>query len=113
MGEQTRINEKRMELVKKFRNAMPEFMAAEWEVLQKVYSEGKLSVKMKRLMSLAIALGAGCTNCILAQTQYALDAGATREELLETLQVVTAMRGTTGIAESTRVIEFMDEKGLL
>ncbi len=113
MGEQTALNQKRLELLKKFRSAVPDFMAAEFEVLQKVYSEGALSVKVKRLMSLAIALRAGCINCILSQTRYAMDAGATREEILETIQVVVAMSGTTGIAESLRVIEFLDEQGKL
>ena len=113
MGEQTALNQKRMELLKKFRSAAPDFMAAEFGVLQKVYSEGALAVKVKRLMSLAIALRAGCINCILSQTQYALDAGATREEILETIEVVVAMGGTTGIAESLRVIEYLDEQGKL
>ncbi|RJR20070.1 MAG: carboxymuconolactone decarboxylase family protein [Desulfobacteraceae bacterium] len=113
MGEQTALNQKRLELIKKFRGVAPEFMAAEFEVLQKTYQDGALSIKVKRLMSLAIALRAGCTNCILAQTQYALDSGASRQEIVETLQVVTAMSGTTGIAESLRVVEFLDEKGML
>jgi len=43
----------------------------------------------------------------------ALDAGATREEILETLSVVVSMRGTTGIAESLRVVKLLDEMGKL
>ena len=109
MGEQMDLNKKRMELVAKFKAASPEFMAAEYELIRMTYKDGALSGKMKRLMSLAIALGAGCTNCILAQTQYALDGGASREEILETLHVVIAMSGTTGVAECLRVIEFIDE----
>jgi AhpD family alkylhydroperoxidase len=65
------------------------------------------------VMSMTIALGAGCTNCILAQTDLALKVGATKEESLETIQVVISMRGTTGIAESLRVIKFLDELGRL
>ena len=88
-------------------------MAVEVPVVKEVYKDGVLSTKVKRLMSLAIALGTGCTNCILAQTMYALDAGATKEEILETLTVVVSMRGTTGIAESLRVVKLLDELGKL
>jgi AhpD family alkylhydroperoxidase len=82
-------------------------------VIGTAYKDGVLNGKIKRLMSLAIALGAGCTNCILAQTDLALKAGATIEDILETIQVVISMRGTTGIAESLRVIKLLDELGKL
>ena len=110
---QVQLNDERVTLLRKFQEAVPDFMAAEAAVLNETYKEGALSTKVKRLISLAIALRPGCTNCILAQTQKALDAGATREEILETLQVEVAMSGTTGIAESLRVIKFLDELGKL
>lgn len=64
-------------------------------------------------MALTLALGAGCRNCILAQTRNALNDGATKEEILETLSVAVSMRGTTGVAESLRVVQLMDELGML
>lgn len=111
MESQTKLNEERLELLGKFKGIVPDFMAAEFAVNDLAYKDGALSTKIKRLMALAIALRARCTNCILAQTQLALEAGATKEEIIETLQVVTAMSGTTGIAESLRVIKFLDEQG--
>ena len=69
--------------------------------------------KTKRLMAMAIALGAGCRNCVLSQAEGALELGATKEEFLETISVVSSMRGTTGVAESLRVIQFLDELGKL
>jgi len=50
--------------------------------------------------------------CSLSQTQGALDAGATKGEILETLQVAVAMSGTPGIAESLRVIRYLEELGI-
>jgi len=38
---------------------------------------------------------------------------ATKEEILETLGVVISMRGTTGVGESLRVIQLLDELGKL
>jgi AhpD family alkylhydroperoxidase len=61
-----------------------------------VYRDGALS---KRLMAMAIAFGAGCRNCILGQSMYALETGATKEEILEVISVVVSIRGTTGVAE--------------
>ena len=113
MENQIQLNAERMELLGKFSKAVPEFIAAEAKVIEAAYKEGALSSKVKRLIALAAALKVGCTNCILAQTEKALDEGATKDEILETLQVLIAIGGTTGIAESLRVIKFLDELGHL
>lgn len=76
---------------------------------EEVYKDGVLDAKTKRLISLAIALGVGCENCILSQTEHSLNLGATKEEILEIISVVTCMRGTTGVAESLKVLEFLEE----
>jgi hypothetical protein len=44
---------------------------------------------------------------------YALENGATKDEILETISVVVSMRGTTGVAEPLRVIQVLDELGKL
>jgi len=97
----------------KFSQLLPDVMGALRGLSVEVYKDGALSGKVKRLMSLAIALGAGCRNCILAQTMYTLENGATKEEILDTLSVVVSMRGTTGVAESLRVVQLLDELGKL
>ena len=113
MESQVKLNEERQALLKKFTESLPDLMASRRPVNDVVYRDGALSVKIKRLMALVLALGTGCTNCILSQTIRALDAGATKEELLETISVEVAMSGTTGIAESLRVIKLLDELGKL
>ena len=113
MENQVQLNAERIELLGKFKEAVPQFMAAEAEVIKTAYAEGALSSKVKRLIAMAVALKVGCTNCILAQIENALNEGATKDEILETLQVLVAMGGTTGIAESLRVIKFLDELGHL
>ena len=109
MESQIELNEERLRLREKYNEALPELRAAQIGVFDVVYKDGALSTKVKRLMSLAIALRTGTTNCILAQTNLALEAGATREEILETLAVVYSMGGTCGVAESLRVIKLLDE----
>ena len=110
---QLELEKNRLRIRKKFREVLSAVDEAYDGVRDEVYREGVLSVKTKRLMSLAIALRAQCENCTLAQTTFSLDAGATVEEILETCAVVVAMSGTTGIAESLKVIELLEDLGKL
>ena len=109
MEKQVELDHNRVAHLKKLATEIPDVFDAYKHVTDAVYKDGVLSGKVKRLMSLAVALGAGCRNCILGQTRYALESGASREEILEALSVVISMRGTTGIAESLRVIQLLDE----
>jgi AhpD family alkylhydroperoxidase len=110
---QLELDKNRMKQRDKFAELLPDVWGALRGLTAEVYKDGALSCKVKRLMSLALALGAGCRNCILAQTMYALENEATKDEILETLSVVVSMRGTTGVAESVRVIQLLDELGEL
>jgi AhpD family alkylhydroperoxidase len=108
---QTELEMNRVKQLEKFNTLLPGLKKAYDGVRGEVYRDGALSLKVKRLMSLAIALRATCCNCILAQTKFALEAGATVEEILETCSVVVSMSGTTGIAESLRVVQLLEEMG--
>ena len=92
---------------------MPELMTRVGGVTAEAYKDGALSGKVKRLMALALALGVGCKHCILSQALEAMEQGATREEVLETLSVVVSMRGTSGVGESLRIVQLLDELGKL
>ncbi len=113
MESQLQLDQERVKLLDRLKQLLPDLMDAEWSVRDFAYKQGALSTKVKRLIALAIALRAGCTNCILAQTKHALNAGATKDELLETISVEVVMSGTTGVAESLRVIKLLDELGKL
>lgn len=92
---------------------MPDLIKLIISQVEEAYKDGAIDSKTKRLMAMAIALGAGCRNCVLGHAEGALDLGATKEEFLETISVVISMRGTTGVAESLRVIQLLDELGKL
>ena len=110
---QLELNENRNKNLGKFAEQLPEVFKQVRAQATEVYRDGALSAKTKRLMAMAVALGAGCRNCILGQAMYALDKGATKEEILEVISVVVSMRGTTGVAESLRVIQLLEELGKL
>ncbi len=109
MESQLELHDELIEQREKLREALPGLMAAHDAVQAEVYKDGALSVKVKQLMSLAIALQAGCTPSIIVRAKRAIETGATKEEVLETIAVAVAMGGITNIAESLRVIKLMEE----
>ncbi|MBA7566874.1 hypothetical protein ES708_08573 [subsurface metagenome] len=113
MESQLELNKERKRLFEKLAQALPDMADAQAALGNVAYKDGALSTKVKRLIALSIALRAGCTNCILAQTERALEAGATKDEIIETLSVERAMSGTTGTGESLRVLKLLEELGKL
>ena len=109
----TELNNNRLAQLSKFAELLPGVFGQVRAMTGDIYQDGELSTKVKRLIGLSAAMSAGCQNCTLAQTMYALDCGATKEEILETISVVISLRGTTGMAESLKVIQFLDEQGKL
>jgi AhpD family alkylhydroperoxidase len=93
-----------------FDEALPA-MAAFSAFRKEVYRDGALSQKVKRLIALAAGLQAGCTRCVQGQTRDAVEAGATRAEVLEAVAVAIVMGGTAVSAESWRVVKVLEELG--
>lgn len=95
----------------RFDEGLPEVMKAYSLFRKKVYQDGALSLKFKRLIALACGLQGGCTRCIQGQIKDAVAAGASKEEILETVAVATVMGGTTVSAETWRVVKVLEEMG--
>ncbi|MCK5681965.1 carboxymuconolactone decarboxylase family protein [bacterium] len=107
------LNNNRKKQLGRIIEVMPEKGKQLMDQVGETYKDGALERKTKHLMALAIALGVGCQNCVLFHTEAALASGASKEEFLDTISIVSSMRGTTGVAESLRVIQFLDELGKL
>jgi AhpD family alkylhydroperoxidase len=97
----------------KWSKVLPDVAAAGVAVRDAVYKDGALSHKSKRLIAMAVALGLGCMPCIIAQTKQAVEAGATKEEVLEAASVLLAIHGTSGYSESWRVVKVLEEMGMM
>ncbi len=78
---------------------------------KEVYKNGALDLKTKRLIALACGLQSGCARCIIGQTKDAIEAGATKEQVLEAVSVAVVMGGTAVSAETWRVVEVLKELG--
>jgi AhpD family alkylhydroperoxidase len=70
---------------------------------------GTLDFKTKELIALAIAVSLRCDGCIAFHTHDALQAGATREEVLEALGVAILMGGGPSVIYATHVAEALDQ----
>jgi len=95
----------------KLQQELPDVTAAHNAFRGEVYKDGALSHKFKRLIALAIALRAGCTRCIIAQTKLAVEAGATKAEVLEAVSVAIYMGGSPAMGWSWRVVKVLEELG--
>jgi AhpD family alkylhydroperoxidase len=72
-------------------------------------SPGALDTKTKELMSLAVGCAARCEHCVLWHLDGALEAGATREEVIETLEVAVLMGGGPAMTYAIEAYEILEE----
>lgn len=87
----------------------PEVMKAFMGLHNEATKDGALSLKTKELIALGIAIVVKCTGCIQSHVKTALDAGATREEIYETVEVAILMGGGPGTVYGAMAIEAMDQ----
>lgn len=80
-------------------------MDAFMNLLGSTYQTSKLDVKTKELISIGIALYNRCEYCIVFHTFKALEAGATREEILEAAFVSVAFGGGPSMAYTTTLLK--------
>lgn len=87
------------------------FFDAYTQFAQQAKIDGALSNKMKELMCIFAGIILRCSYCIAFHVKKALDAGASRQEIMETGFVAMNMGGGPCFAYMTEVIEACDEFG--
>lgn len=98
---------------RRYLDEMPGMADAYNAMSSEAYKGGVLDSKTKRLMAMTAAVVAGCRGCILFQAKHAMDQGASAEEILESCAVAISLGGTMAAAETTRVVEYLEELGVL
>ena len=76
---------------------------------KKSIEEGALSSKVKELIALAISIVVGCEGCIAYHVHDAVAAGATRQELLETIGVGILMGGGPGSIHAVHALDAVEQ----
>lgn len=74
-------------------------------LLGAAYTPGAIDVKTKELISVAIGAYNRCEYCIVFHVYKALEAGATREEIMEAAMVAVAFGGGPTMAYSTTLLK--------
>lgn len=69
------------------------------------YADGALDTKTKELISVAIGAYNRCEYCIVFHVYKALEAGATREQILESAMVAVAFGGGLSMAYSVTLLK--------
>ncbi|WP_421825752.1 carboxymuconolactone decarboxylase family protein [Larkinella sp.] len=72
-------------------------------------SDGVIPVKYRELMSVAVALTTQCAYCIESHIQNAVEAGATREEIAETVFIAAAIRAGGAVGNGLMAMRLFDE----
>ncbi len=76
---------------------------------KKTIEEGSLSSKVKEMMALSISIVVGCEGCVAYHIHDAIAAGATRQELLETIGVGILMGGGPGSIYAAHALDAMEQ----
>ena len=97
------------ERLTQFGREMPGPMSGFARLHKKAVEDGALSAKVKELMALAISIAVGCEGCIAYHTHDAIQAGATRPELLETISVGVMMAGGPGTIYAAHALDAVDQ----
>ncbi len=71
--------------------------------------DGALTHKNKELMCLCVAISIRCEGCILDHMHNAIDAGATKEEIVETINTALLMSGGPAYVYGGKAMKIMNE----
>jgi len=96
-------------LVTNLRDKLSGPMSGYGELHAAATRDAALSRKFKELIALGIAIAIQCEGCIVYHVHDALDAGATRDEILETVGVAVMMGGGPAVIYGAQVLEALEQ----
>lgn len=101
------MNKKTMEYMGKLDDTKKSFMHFMHETLK----EGALPTKTKELITLALAIKSQCDYCISLHVQKCIEAGAEKNEIMETIWVATLMGGGPALMYGQIALDALEELG--
>ncbi len=94
----------KLDHLRKFKDLAPEAFTAFRAFDRAAMAEGAISVKNKELIALAVALTTQCAYCIEVHRRKAVEAGASEQEMAETVLVTAALRAGGAVAHAGHVL---------
>lgn len=87
----------------------PDTMAAFQKLHEAGSTQGALSPKIKELIALAIGIAVRCDGCIAFHVYDALEAGATKAEIVDTIGVAILMGGGPAVVYGSSALEALEQ----
>lgn len=104
------------ELLKQVRQSMNEYSKESPDIMQgfqkcheTAATDSALSAKVKELIALAIGITVRCDGCIAFHVHDALEAGATKEEIVDTIGVAIMMGGGPAVVYGSAALEALKD----
>jgi len=88
---------------------LPRQMEAFTQLHKSATADGALSRRAKELIALGVAMTQNCDGCIAYHVKDALEAGASAEEIVETIGVVVMMGGGPAVVYGCEALEALDQ----
>jgi AhpD family alkylhydroperoxidase len=95
--------------LKQLRGGTPDVMRNFSGMAQAALKSAALDTKTKELVALAIGVAIRCDDCIAFHAKAAVQNGATREEVLETLGMAVYMGAGPSVMYASHAIEAFDQ----
>jgi AhpD family alkylhydroperoxidase len=95
--------------LKTLRAGSPDLMQTFSECAKIALKPGALDTKTKELMALAISIAVRCDDCIAFHAKAAVQHGATREELQETIHLAVYMGAGPSVMYASHALAAFDE----
>ncbi|HWB69772.1 MAG TPA: carboxymuconolactone decarboxylase family protein [Solirubrobacterales bacterium] len=87
----------------------PQTMAGFAAMHEASAAPGAIDGKTKELLALAIGIAVHCDGCIAYHAHDAIEAGASREEIAETIAVAVMMGGGPSVVYGSQALEAADQ----
>ena len=94
--------------VAKMKEQTPDTVNGFAAMFSKIMKDGAISLKEKEFVALGIAVAQRCVPCIRLHVQKCLDAGATKEQILEAASVAVMMGGGPAYTHVPLVMETLE-----
>ncbi|MCP5366637.1 MAG: carboxymuconolactone decarboxylase family protein [Hyphomicrobiales bacterium] len=95
--------------IREVRKGIPDTMKGFGDLAKAATAEGALSTRHKELMATAIGIAIRCDGCIAFHVKAAVRAGATREEMLETIGMAVYMGGGPSSVYGSLALQAYDQ----
>ena len=96
-------------LIAELSGSLPDTMQAFKGLHKQATADGALDRRTKELIALGMALSINCGGCVTYHVKQALEAGASREEILEAVGVAVMMGGGPAVVYGCEALSALDQ----